>query len=222
MTIKTAVQVARSARAHGFRYVQSSNVAVVSVTGERDAPNTPLKTVMQACAKRFEVILRGWLRTLSQYRLLLFSATPFAQHNALSRRRGIWGTEGLTWLGDAAKRSPCVEIASKAGERFAGLVEVGDANIFEATDFVRMHGGSALLVSRHGELTEERVRAMVAKLFPKGEAAVNWAGFVDQVGEAGDICVRASGGFDDREVSIDAFLSADLLQSLGLHDGSPP
>jgi transposase len=36
----------------------------------------------------------------------------------------------------------------------------------------------------------------------------------DQIGEGADICIRVSGEFDDREVSIDAFMSADLLGKL--------
>jgi hypothetical protein len=99
--------------------------------------------------------------------------------------------------------------------RFAGLVEIGLAELVEAADFVRTHDGSVLIVSRHAELTEERVRAIASRFFPRGEFATDWASVVEQVEEGEDVCIRASGGFDDREVWIDAFLSANLLPTLG-------
>lgn len=215
MTISTKVETAASAKAHGFHYVQSSNVAVVSVTGERDAPSTSLSTVLQACIARFEIFLLGWLRALPDDRLLLFAATPFwDQYNALSRRRGIWGSEGLSWLRGAAQRSPSVEISDGSGARFAGLVHIEQPAIFAAADFARTHGGSFLFVSPHDELTDERVRSMVKKVFPKGKSAVDWSAVVDQISKGEDIAIRVSGGFDDPEVSIDAFMRADLLRRL--------
>ena len=217
MTTDTKVETAVSAKARGYRYVRSDSVAVVSVSGERNAPSTSLRTVLQACFARFEVFLHGWLRALPEDRVLLFAATPLsAQHNVISRRRGIWGTDGLNWLPASVSRSPSVEIRGEEGvTRFAGLAEIAQANFFEAADFARMRDDSFLLVSPRQELTENRVRSMVAKVFPRGESAVDWTGVVAQVEEGEDICIRASGAFDDREASIDAFLSDNLLRRLG-------
>jgi hypothetical protein len=148
-----------------------------------------------------------------------FTATAFwDQHNALSRRRGIWGSDQLGWLPTDAVRSPSVEIIGAAGARFAGLAEVGKSDLFEAADFVRTHGGSFLFVSPRIDVSEERVRAMANKVFPKGESVVEWRNVVDLVEEGEDICVRVGGGFDDPVASIDVFLSADLLRSLGRPD----
>jgi len=149
-------------------------------------------------------------------KLFLFIATPFwEQHNAISRRRGIWGSAGLNWLPEHLPRSASIELSGEGGARFAGLTEVPATDIFEAADFVRTHTSNFLFVSHHRELTEERVRAIAKKVFPNGESTVNWGSAVEQVEEGEDICVRVSGGFDDREASIDAFLAIDLLQKLG-------
>jgi hypothetical protein len=217
MTREIKIETALSAKASGFRYVRSNNVAVVSVIGERDTPSTSLRSKLHACAARFNVFLRRWLRALPQDRVLLFAITPFSdQHNALSRRRGVWGSEGLRWLPEGVPRSPSVAVTrEEGGIRFAGLADVGQAGFFEAADFVRTHAGSFLSVLPHRELTEERVRSTVKRAFPTGESAVDWAGVIEQVEEGEDICIRACGGFDDREASIDAFLSADLLLKLG-------
>jgi hypothetical protein len=75
-------------------------------------------------------------------------------------------------------RSPSVEIIGAAGARFAGLAEVGKSDLFEAADFVRTHGGSFLFVSPRIDVSEERVRAMANKVFPKGESVVEWRNVV--------------------------------------------
>jgi hypothetical protein len=216
MTIETRIETASSAKARGFRYVRSDEVASVSVIGERSAPSDSLRAALQACFAEFDVFLRAWLSALPQARVILFTATPpSAQHNAVSRRRGIWRADELRWLPDSAYRSPSVEIAAEDGwTRFAGLVEIPREGVLDAVDFVRMHSGSFLLVSSLGELTEERVRATVAQVFPTGESDIDWESAVAQAEGGEDICVRATGTFDDREASIDAFLHAALYQKL--------
>jgi hypothetical protein len=100
------------------------------------------------------------------------------------------------------------------GLRFAGLAQISDAAFADAADFVRTHGASMLFVSPRLDLSEDRVRTMFAQAFPRGVPAVDWA-VVNQVEHCEDIVLRVSGGFDDPEVSIDAFVSADLLSRDG-------
>lgn len=216
MTINTKVERSRSAKASGYRFVRSSDVAVVSVTGERDAPSTSLRTVLQACVVRFEDVFGGWRCAAPLERLYLFVATPPSdQHNALSRRRGVWGSNGLTWLPSGSSRSPSVEIAGDDGVRFAGVAELGERDLFEALDFVRTHSGAFLSASANVDLAESRVRSFAKNVFPSGEAGVNWGAALDQLAGDIDICLRATGGFDDRVVVIEAFLSAELLERVG-------
>jgi hypothetical protein len=218
MTIETKVETAFSARARGFAYVQSAAVAVVSVVSERRDPSIPLRAAMQASAARFEVFLRACRQVLPQHRILLFVATPFShQYNALSERRGVWGDGGLKWISAVeGSRSTSVQITGRQGAVcFAGLSEVTNEEFFEAVDFARTHDRSYLFLSPRRDMSEERVRAIAAKAFPAGDTGMAWAGIVSQVEDGEEICIRASGGFDDREVAIDAFLSDDLRRKVG-------
>jgi hypothetical protein len=223
MTIEPRVEVASSAKSSGFLYVRSENVAVVSVTGERRDPSTSHRAVLQACFARFEVLLRAWLVALPNDRVLLISATPMSdQQNVVTRRRGVWGTDGLRWLPTSAAKSPSVEVSGgEGGTRFAGLAEIPMEDLFEAADFVRTDGESFLLVSSRRELTEERVRSTVASVFPEGESTLDWAKVVALVEEEADMCIRTCGGFDDREAALDAFLRDDLLRKLARTCGMP-
>ena len=63
-------------------------------------------------------------------------------------------------------------------------------------------------------LAEARVRSFVANSFPKGELALDWTAVIEPVQDSDEIRIRAAGGFDDREASLDVFLSTDLLHKL--------
>jgi hypothetical protein len=64
------------------------------------------------------------------------------------------------------------------------------------------------------ELSEQRVSTLARKIFPPGGAGIEWSKVLELVEEGEDICIRVTGGFDDREASIDSFLSSDLLRRL--------
>ncbi len=64
-------------------------------------------------------------------------------------------------------------------------------------------------------MSDARVRSLAATAFPQGVSSVDWGSVVAQAEGGEDICIRASGGFDDKEVALDAFLSDDLLRRIG-------
>jgi len=209
------IETAVSARANGFQYVRSDDVAVVSVTCDRSAAGIPLVTALQACLIRFEPFLRSMLDGRPGARLFMFVTTPFwGHHNVVARRCGVWVREDWGWLPHAS-RSPSVEISRDVESRFAGLAQIGDSLGFEAADLVRRDDASRFLfVSSDEALTEERVRTMFDKVIPQGQSAIDWASVVDQIGAGADACIRIGGNFDDREVSIDAFIPAELLEGI--------
>jgi hypothetical protein len=216
MTIEIVVETGASAKMRGFKYVRSNEIAVVSITGRRNDSDTPLRAVLHVCVERFATFLSLWLSYLSRHRLLLFAATPLSNHhNVVSRRRGVWGAGDFRWLPASSSRSPSVELVGSAGcVRFAGLTEVDRTKIFEAADFARTYGDSFILLSSTSLVTEECVRAIGTKVFPSGQSALDWASAVALVEEGQEVCIRASGNFDDRDASIDAFLSYELFQKI--------
>lgn len=215
MTIDVRVEKAASAAAAGFQYVRSRDLAVVSIIGRRDSSCIPLAVTLKACIVKLEAFLSVWLRTLPLHRIILFAATMCShEHNALMRRRGIWGSEGLGWLPPDAQRSNSVEIQGGEGERFAGLVLVGTGGLFEAAEYARTHRSAFLLLSSDVTLTEDRVRLLAQQAFPTGGSDPSWATILEQIVGREEVFIRASGGFDDPEAAIDAFLSGNLLDRL--------
>jgi hypothetical protein len=107
-----------------------------------------------------------------------------------------------------------VEIHRDGETRFAGLVRIDDASFLEAADFVRTHRASFLFVSLDDVLTEQRVRLLFSRVFPKGDSTVDRSRVVDQVGDGAELCILVSGAFDDREAGIDAFMSTEWLDTV--------
>jgi len=215
MTIETTVEFSASATTAGFRYVRDSTVAIVSATGKRYAPSTPAMSVLEACAKRLASLVVRVMSGPPSGALMLFVATPFwDQHNVVSRRRGVWGRDDLRWLPPAASRSNDVEITRESASRFAGLAKIEAASFLDACEFLRTHESSFLFISSRADIDDERVRAMVLEVFPTGAPNVDWGSVVAQVGNEAAACVRVSGSFDDPEISIDVFMSADVFVTL--------
>lgn len=209
------LETAISARDAGFRFVRSSAVAVVSVAARRDSPTTSLQLVLEPCTARFAELLEGWLGVLHDHRIVLFVATPPRDPpNAVARRRGAW-RDAPDWLAETTSRSPSVEIVDDDRVRFAALAEIGQQNLLAAAELVRTSSTSFLFVSSNRDRTEPRVRSLVATVFPDGAPHLDWGCVTSLVENSRDICIRVSGNFDDREASIDAFLAADLLRTLG-------
>jgi hypothetical protein len=214
MTIDVRMETATSAKVDGYRFVSSERVAVISLIGTRDGLGTPLRDVLRACVERFGVVLANCLRRRPSDRVLLFAATlPSYDHNVVSRRRGLWGLSPYQSLPATAARSESVEIVDELGTRFAGLADVGGA-LFEAVDLVRTTSDAFVMVSPMAGLSEQRVRSTAAAVFPDGRSGMDWVRVVDLLATGADVIIRATGGFDDREVSLDAFLDRELLQAI--------
>jgi hypothetical protein len=174
-----------------------------------------LKSVLAACSTQFAPLLRAMLDELSDGALLLFAATRWDQHNARSRRRGLWGRSELQWLTAGAPRSNGVELTREGESRFVGIVELEVASLCDAAEFVRTHTSSFLFIAERVDLSDDRVRAIFAAAFSTRTAGVDWGSVVGLIGTHAAGSIRVSGNFDDPEAAIDVFLPAELFAKLG-------
>jgi hypothetical protein len=69
-------------------------------------------------------------------------------------------------------------------------------------------------VAPSGGIAEDEVQKVFSLAFPKGEASVSWASAVTSVADRNQILLRASGGFDDREVAIDVLMPTQLFETV--------
>jgi len=217
MIIDVQVHASMSAASYGLAFVTSPSLGVIEVVARREVSSTPLQMLLDACTQRLAELLRVWSRTLPERRVLAFFATPFWEHhNALSRRRGIWGSRSMAWLPVDTPRSVSVTIAGHRGARFAGIAEIDEAGLPGCADCIRAQGSGFLLFSSDAGINDARVRALFEEAFPSGGSAVEWSNLLKKTEGRDDVAIRVYGGFDDPEVSIEAFLAANLLTLLEL------
>ena len=220
MTTNPRVDVSRCARSAGFRFVASDDVAVISVIARREPPSGSSITAMHACSARFELLLKRLLQWKTDARLMFFAATPFWEESTeLKRRRGLWRRSELLWLNErAGVRSPDVEMVSGASTRFSGIAVLDTEAVADAAEHLRTHASSFLFIASAAEPTEERVRQTFSNVFPEGGTAIDWRRAIDHLGTDMSACMRATGSFDDPDVSIDMFTNSELHSLAAEHE----
>jgi hypothetical protein len=203
--------VLESALAGGYQFVSSPDVSALSVGCERDPMGTSFDSALGACVEEVRRRVRSWKVLLPAHRLLLLAATPFwANAGAVQRRRGIWGSDEMKWLASGGSRSKDVEIRRDDGIRFAGLAEIADDSLLEAAQYVRVNESGVLFFSRGIGTSDIDVQETFALAFPKGGVGADWRSLTSHFATSDDAGIRVVGGFDDREVSVDVFMSSRM------------
>ena len=181
----------------------------MSVVGTDSDFETPLREIGRACADRLHGILTRCHQKRPRDCLQLFVASHWERPGAVMRKRGLWGKEELSWLSASAPRSAVVEVqeADTSRVRLAGLAQIELAALDDSIEFIRTHGNSLLIWTAQTEWAEDRVRELFSIAFPKAESRVDWGSVVETLLASEQMCIRAFGEFDDREVSVDVFLS---------------
>lgn len=215
-TQRARVKAIRSAANHGYSFVTTPDVSVISITAPRQ-PNQPFDAALGACVEELRVRAHSWRTRLPSHRLFLFASTPFwTKSNAIQKRRALWGSdESLAWTRSAVSRAE-LEVNEPRGSRFAGVVEVPEHELLHAANFARTHDSAVLMFSEEAEVSEDRILSLFARAFPKGSSGADWSALVLHCGSSDDVMIKVSGAFDDVDLSIDVFLSSALCLRLGI------
>jgi hypothetical protein len=214
-TQRAEVKAIGSAAEHGYSFVTAPGVSVISITAPRE-PNQPFDGALGACVDELRQRLHAWRALVPSHRLVLFASTPFwTAPNAVQKRRALWGSdESLAWTRSAVSRTE-LEVTEPRGSRFAGVVQVPEQELLKAADYARTHDAAVLLFSPEAELSENRVRSLFTRAFPRGGSGSDWSALVLHCASSDDVVIKVSGAFDDVELAIDVFLSSALCVRLG-------
>lgn len=216
-TQRARVKAIGSAAGHGYSFVATPDVSVISITAPRE-PNLPFDGALGACVDELRQLIHLWRIPLPSHRLVLFASTPFwTKPNAIQKRRALWGSdESLAWARAAVSRAE-LEVTEPRGSRFAGVVEVLDHELLNAADYARTHDAAVLMSSPEAVVSENRIPSLFTQAFPRGGSSVDWSALVLRCASTDDVMIKISGAFDDLELAIDVFLSSALCLRLGVH-----
>ena len=213
MTTETAVNVIESAANHGYVYVESDDIDVVSVTTRRNEPFTDHTVMLAECLAEFRPMLQHWRACLPSHRILLFMATmKWARYNVVQRRKTLLRNR-FGWL-EGARRVVEIELHNEDGIRRAGIAELVEEDLLEVGDYTRWDTTSFIFLSEEIDVSIPSAHDVFARAFPNGERMVNWESVIRHCSATHDIYLKLFGAFDDPEVSIDAFMSSDLRKRI--------
>jgi len=151
------------------------------------------------------------------YKVWLFASLGSWQpRSVMVKHYKLWKRFRNEWSLDDFKLGPESMVESSEGIRFAGLAEVSKAGFFTATQIVRSSIACAIILSARAEISIERsIVQLFNSAFPpyKGTAqsSVDWLSLSLDCCQLGDVVIRASGPWCEREASLDFFMSPKLL-----------
>lgn len=156
-----------------------------------------------------------------EYRTWLFVAHgPWQLANRIVRYNKLWKehrdliqSSGVIKVGDE------VEIESSGLIRFAGFLEVTGEAFLKAINLVRTNSACAIICSKQPEIdSEASVRSIFLSAFPEADGtrqvSVDWMTLAIYLCPQGDILIRVSGLFDDREAAADVIAAKGIIASL--------
>ena len=159
-------------------------------------------------------------RSPGGHRPWLFVATAaWLPDDRVTRYEKLWKRIDERYGIGAGRRGPEVPFESAEGLRFAAVAELTPENFAEGARLLRGLRSSALVWTAREQMDSEAgTRRFFELAFPprKGvpDALTDWARLASAYCPLGDILVRPSGSWDERECSLDFIGRRDQLRPL--------
>ena len=183
------------------------SLAAISFVAKNEQSIGKLQDLCRACGIKAASFVSG---LSADYQCWLFVADgPWREASPVVRHRRLWKNHRS--LSDSlveGTRSAEVEIMIGNKVRYAGLAEVTPELTDQAFEIARTDRACAIIFSRRGDITNAfSVESIFRIAFPcvSGEGAthVDWLALAVSLCPLGDILMRMSGQFDDRDAAAD-------------------
>jgi len=190
--------------------------AVCIVATELELPRE-MELLDKACADYAIPLVFDNPRMNRDYKVWLFAAHgPWQPNSVMANHYKLWRSFQSEWRLDDLRLGAESMVKSSEGIRFVGLAEVSKAGFFAATQILRRSMSCAIILSARAEISDERsIVQLFNSAFPlyKGtaESRVDWLSLSLHCCQLGDVVIRVSGSWDEREASLDFFMSPKLL-----------
>src|SRR5262249_10487607 len=136
------------------------------------------------------------------------------------RYKKLWKSVKQRYEEENFRREPEIEISSPEGLRYAAVTEVTRENFLAGVSIVRRTRASALILTQRTNVkTEAGVRSLFDAAFLKEdgvyESMVSWSRLAARRCPEGEILIKASGSWDERQYSLDFLGLPENLRWLG-------
>jgi hypothetical protein len=184
------------------------SLGAVTFVAVRSSPSEDLKDLALACGN--EAISAVTNAEGKASRVWLFVADgPWRPANRIVRHQKLWKNHrDLVDSSGVLSISDEVAIEASGQIRFAGLLEVTRGSTLRAIESVRTNPACAIICSNRQDIdSKESIRSLFSSAFPKRheleQTSLDWMSLAMNLCPQGDLLIRVSGLFDDREAAAD-------------------
>lgn len=195
-------------------------LGAVTFIAKKSAPSQNLGDLAIACGREAFPLAKstgnevktGWL---------FVSDGAWRNTNRIVLHQRLWKNHrDLVEAGANGFKSDEVAIQRDSKIRYAGLLEITDALIDKAIEATRINKSFAIVFSsRKGIVFSESVSHIFSHAFTKQNGyegtSIDWMTLAIALCPQGDVLMRVSGLFDDREAAVDLIASPRNLPGLG-------
>lgn len=190
--------------------------ALTFISSETESESLEQRAI--ACGVKAVSIVRAIYR--DQYKLWLFVADSWRPINRISKHIKLWRSiKNSIDCETALSFSDEVPFESDGKIRYAGLLLISDRSLANAINTVRLNSSCFLFFSNRQDVdTPDGVQLLYKMAFRGaldiGNTSIDYHSLIAQLCAIGDICVRATGLFDDRDAAVDLFGPANVIRNL--------
>jgi hypothetical protein len=195
------------------------SIGAVTYTAMASDTSETLEKLAAVCGNEAVALAKSSLGP--EFRLWLFvSDGAWREANRITKYHKLWKSHrDLTEAIDPLKISEEAELESGELIRYAGLLEISDHSCSIAINAVRTNSSFAMIFSKRADIdSSQGIRSIFASAFPKKDGVeqerIDWLTLALGSCTQGDILLRVSGLFDDREVAVDIIASEDIILKL--------
>lgn len=203
----------------GYELVSSSTIGVIRFIARQLGIPREMATLYDvAISMVMDNIFRN--ASLKEYKVWLFlSHSSWQPKSRLSLYKRLW----KSLSDEALKQFPIgteVLFESAEGVRFAGITQVEENTFPLAIELLRKYS-SAIIISREDTIADEQsIKLIFSAAFPAHgnvqKTSVDWPNLVMNLCQGDSIVIRTSGSYDDRQASIDCFMSSERMSLFSL------
>jgi hypothetical protein len=196
------------------------HIGAISYTASDPEASNDLTSLTDACAITVcNTLFEGKIATTHKTQMLIASGS-WLTPSPVTEHRKLWKSR-KNILDAINPPQPTKEICFHRDNkiRYASILPIKHSSFAASAQIARKIGSCAIFASRHDEPSTERVikatfQAAFPELYGTKTTNVDWLGLAIHLCPVGDILLRVSGLFDDRDACIDLIADPELLETL--------
>ncbi len=194
-------------------------LGAVTFIAQRSNPSQNLQDLAVACGREAFLLVKSAYNE-SYKRWLFISDGPWKEATRIVLHQKLWKNHrDLVEAGASGYKSDEVAVEVGGKVRYAGLLEITDGLIEKAINSTRVCSSFAIIFSNRNDIILPiSINQIFSDAFIKRDqferTSIDWMSLAIALCPQGDMLMRVSGLFDDREAAVDLIATPEKLPPL--------